>query len=92
MEELPLTHEIKPCNETKQKELTDKWLQLSVNDHTEKKNGLTYLSWAWAWQKVLESNPDATYKIRQFEDARGVLHCYQYDENLGYMVFIYIAL
>ena len=23
--------------------------KIDVNDHTEKKNGLTYLSWAWAW-------------------------------------------
>ena len=22
---------------------------VNVNGHTEKKNGLTYLSWAWAW-------------------------------------------
>ena len=22
---------------------------INVNDHVEKKNGLTYLSWAWAW-------------------------------------------
>ena len=25
---------------------------INVNDHTEKKNGLTYLSWAWAWGEV----------------------------------------
>ena len=23
--------------------------KINVNEHTEKKNGLTYLSWAWAW-------------------------------------------
>ena len=23
--------------------------KLNVNDKVEKKNGLTYLSWAWAW-------------------------------------------
>ncbi len=25
---------------------------INVNEHTEKKNGLTYLSWAWAWAEV----------------------------------------
>lgn len=25
---------------------------INVNDKTEKKNGLTYLSWAWAWGEV----------------------------------------
>ena len=29
-------------------------LKVNVNDHTEKKNGLTYLSWAWAWAEVLK--------------------------------------
>ena len=26
--------------------------KINVNGHTEKKNGLTYLSWAWAWAEV----------------------------------------
>ena len=25
---------------------------INCNGHTEKKNGLTYLAWAWAWQMV----------------------------------------
>ncbi len=54
---------------------------LNVNEHTEKKNGLTYLSWAWAWAEVKKVYPDATYQIRQFEGRP-----YLYDKNLGYMV------
>ena len=30
---------------------------VNVNDHTEKKNGLTYLSWAWAWAEVKKAYP-----------------------------------
>jgi len=41
-------------------------LKINVNDHTEKKNGLTYLSWAWAWSKVLEFDPAANYVVEQF--------------------------
>lgn len=41
-------------------------LKINVNDHTEKKNGLTYLSWAWAWSKVLEVDPAANYEVEQF--------------------------
>ena len=26
--------------------------KINVNDKTEKKNGLTYLSWAWAWGEI----------------------------------------
>lgn len=36
-------------------------LKINVNEHTEKKNGLTYLSWAWAWAKVLELDPLAEW-------------------------------
>lgn len=54
---------------------------INVNDNTEKKNGLTYLSWAWAWAELKKVYSDAVYQIRQF-DGRP----YLYDENLGYMV------
>ncbi len=37
--------------------------RINVNGHTEKKNGLTYLSWAWAWAEVKKLYPDATYTI-----------------------------
>lgn len=33
---------------------------VNVNGHTEKKNGLTYLSWAWAWGEIKKAFPDAT--------------------------------
>lgn len=36
-------------------------LSINVNGHTEKKNGLTYLSWAWAWSEVLKIDPLATW-------------------------------
>lgn len=36
---------------------------INVNGHTEQKNGLTYLSWAWAWSEVKKKFPDATYTI-----------------------------
>ena len=41
-------------------------LKINVNEHTEKKNNLTYLSWAWAWAKVLEVDPAANYEVEQF--------------------------
>src|SRR4051812_39455250 len=36
-------------------------LKINVNEHTEKKNGLTYLSWAWAWAEVLKIDPQAVW-------------------------------
>ena len=37
--------------------------KINVNEHTEKKNGLTYLSWAWAWGEVKKAYPTATYTV-----------------------------
>lgn len=56
---------------------------INVNEKTEKKNGLTYLSWAWAWAEFKKAYPNATYTIKRFD---GNLP-YVYDEKTGYMVF-----
>lgn len=45
---------------------------INVNDKTEKKNGLTYLSWAWAWGEVKKAFPDSTYTI--YENADGLFY------------------
>ena len=42
-------------------------LKINVNEHTEKKNGLTYLSWAWAWQEALKADANATFDVQTFE-------------------------
>ena len=42
---------------------------VNVNGHTEKKNNLTYLSWAWAWGEIKKKHPDATYTV--YENADG---------------------
>jgi hypothetical protein len=36
--------------------------QINVNEHTEKKGKLTYLSWAWAVHYLLEDDPSANWK------------------------------
>jgi hypothetical protein len=48
---------------------------INVNEHVEKKDNLTYLSWAWAWSETKRACPDATYKILETE----------YDDALGFM-------
>lgn len=42
---------------------------VNVGDKAEKKNGLTYLSWAWAWAEIKKRFPDAFYTI--YENADG---------------------
>jgi len=41
-------------------------LKINVNDHTEKKGQLTYLSWAWAWAEILKIDPQATWVAHEF--------------------------
>lgn len=68
------------------KELQEELLSLNVNEKTEEKNGLTYLSWSWAWAELLKKYPTATYEIVKFED-NGKLVPYMFDKETGYMVF-----
>jgi hypothetical protein len=48
---------------------------VNVNDKTEKKNNLTYLSWAWAWAEVKKRYPRSYYTV--YENAQG--WCYHTD-------------
>jgi hypothetical protein len=43
--------------------------KINVNDKTEQKNGLTYLSWAWAWGEAKKQYPEASYTI--YENNEG---------------------
>lgn len=53
----------------------EKLSAVNVNKFTEKKNNLTYLSWAFAWGETKRVCPDATYLIGETD----------YDESLGFM-------
>lgn len=55
---------------------------INVNGRTENKNGLTYLSWAWAWAEFKKVCPNAKYEVIKFDGKP-----YIYDENLGYMCY-----
>lgn len=56
---------------------------INVNDKTERKEGLTYLSWAWAWAEFKKVHPNATYEVKKFDGGIP----YAYDKNTGYMVY-----
>ena len=45
---------------------------IDVSDKIEKKNGLSYLSWAWAWGELKKKHPDAFYTI--YENADGLFY------------------
>lgn len=47
---------------------------IDVSEHTEKKNGLTYLSWAWAWTEFKKIFPDSFYTIYENTDGLNYFH------------------
>jgi len=60
---------------TQTKSVFERLSAINVNEYVEKKDGLTYLSWAWAWSVVKKECPDASYTIMPTD----------YDEDLGFM-------
>jgi hypothetical protein len=54
---------------------------INVNDKTEKKGKLTYLSWAWAWGEVKKLFPDATFTIYENKDG----WCYHTDGRTAWV-------
>lgn len=72
------------------KEIREKFQELyslNVNQYVEKKNGLSYLSWSYAWAEFKKIYPDATYEVKK--DAEG--RCYFGDDDFGYMVYTTIT-
>ena len=67
----------------------EKLSAINVNDKVEKKSGLTYLSWAWAWSETKKAYPNATYNIKGDPITQKP---YFFDENLGYMVMTEVTI
>lgn len=61
-------------------------LKLDVNEKTEKKGNLTYLSWAWAWDQALRADPQAHFQVQMFGDK-----CYT-EINGTYMVWVTVTM
>jgi len=60
---------------TQTKSVFERLSAINLNEYVEKKDNLTYLSWAWAWSATKKECPDASYQILPTE----------YDEVLGFM-------
>ena len=55
---------------------TDVWNTLSkinCNEHKQEKNGLSYLSWSWAWKVLMDNYPEARYEFTLQEKADGTM-------------------
>lgn len=60
---------------------------VNVNEYVEKKNGLSYLTWSYAWAEIMKRYPNASYEIVKFNGLP-----YVYDEKTGYMVFTKVTI
>ena len=69
-----------------EKKLYETLSAIDCSKYIEKKQNLSYLSWAWAWDQFIRVCPDAKYEVKKFEDKP-----YLYDDKLGYMVFTSIT-
>ena len=62
---------------------------INVNDKVEKKSNLTYLSWAWAWDKVKKQYPDASYEVLRDPQTDKP---WFFDPALGYMTMTNVTI
>lgn len=65
------------------KQAFEELYSLDVSGQVEKKQGLSYLSWAYAWREFKRVFPDAMYEVKKDENGR----CYFGDDDIGYMVY-----
>ena len=51
------------------KSIFETLFEINVNERIEKKNGLSYLSWPYAWAEVKKLYPSANYKVYETESG-----------------------
>lgn len=66
-------------------------LSIDVRGFTEKKNGLTYLSWAHAWTEALKVDPAASFRVESWTDDEGHTRCWM-EVNGTAMVWVSVTL
>lgn len=74
---------------TEEKKLNyfEKLNNINVQDKIEKKNGLSYLSWAWAWQEIKKRHSSIQYEVVKNESG---LPFFKSEE--GYMVYTKVTI
>ena len=58
----------------KEKSIFETLYSIDVGDKIENKNGLSYLSWAYAWAEVKKLYPNANYKIYERDTQFGLVN------------------
>ena len=65
----------KPVNfQEKSREIWENLSKIDVTPYVEKKVGLTYLPWAWAWAKLMDNYPDSDFYFERNAQGSEVWH------------------
>lgn len=65
----------------------EKLYALNVNEHIEKKEGLSYLSWSYAWAEIKKNYPDANYEI--IKNEKGLPF---FESDVGFFVMTKVTI
>jgi hypothetical protein len=65
----------------KTKSVYETLASVNISHHIEKKNGLSYISWANAWHEIMVRYPLSKYQVKEYNGKP-----YLYEKNLGYMI------
>lgn len=64
---VPISELVEQAAEPRARLIWDTLSKINVNQHVEKKNGFSYLSWAWAWGVLMEKFPNSKFSFEKFE-------------------------
>lgn len=71
-EEVKEVEQVEETEEKKELNYFEELYSVNVNEHTEGRNGFTYVSWTYAWAEVKKRYPDAQSKV--YESADGCFY------------------
>jgi len=87
-----MTAKKKPEEEVKNKTLWEKLSRVDVTGKIQEKNGLSYLSWAWAWGVLKEHCPEASYEKHLFSYGDPLQHQLPYMMDKQGFAYVMVTL
>ena len=65
---VPISKLINEVTGPKAQVIWDTLSKINVNEHVEKKNGFSYLSWAWAWGVLMDHFPNSEFSFEESDE------------------------
>jgi len=87
-----MTDKKKPKQEVKEETLFKRLSTVDVTGKIQKKNGMSYLSWAWAWGVLKEHCPEASYEKHLFTYGDPIHHTLPYMVDKQGFAYVMVTL